>query len=58
MVIVITVGRFAAPYAPDKIGVAIPGSSPSREHLLGADGLGRDVLSRLLTGDVSVLVTP
>ncbi|MGH3765577.1 MAG: ABC transporter permease [Pseudonocardiaceae bacterium] len=58
MILVIAVGRFAAPYAPDKIGVAIPGSAPSREHLLGADGLGRDVLSRFLTGGTSVLVTP
>jgi peptide/nickel transport system permease protein len=58
MMIVIATGRFAAPYPPDKIGVAIPGSSPSREHLLGADGLGRDVWSRFLTGGTSVLVTP
>src|SRR5262249_11862533 len=58
MVIIITVGRFAAPYPPDKIGVTVPGSAPSREHLLGADGLGRDVVSRFLTGGTSVLVTP
>jgi peptide/nickel transport system permease protein len=58
MVILIAVGRFAAPYPPDKIGVAVPGSAPSWEHLLGADGLGRDVLSRFLAGGTSVLVTP
>lgn len=58
MVIVIVGGRFATPYPPDKIGVAIPGSPPSGAHLLGADGLGRDVLSRFLTGGTSVLVTP
>ncbi len=29
MVIVIAGGRFTAPYPPDKIGVAIPGSPPS-----------------------------
>lgn len=58
MMILIAGGRFVAPYPPDKIGVAIPGSAPSGKHLLGADGLGRDVLSRFLTGGTSVLVTP
>ncbi len=58
MIVVITAGRFAAPYPPDKIGVAIPGSAPSAAHLLGGDGLGRDVLSRLLTGGTSVLLVP
>ncbi|MEO7195314.1 MAG: hypothetical protein ABIZ05_10900 [Pseudonocardiaceae bacterium] len=58
MILVVAVGRFVAPYPPDKIGLAIPGSAPSREHPLGVDGLGRDVLSRLLTGGTSVLVTP
>lgn len=58
VMVVITVGRFAAPYPPNKIGVATPGAAPSGAHLLGADGLGRDVLSRFLTGGLSVLVIP
>lgn len=58
MVLLVVVGPFAAPYAPDRIGVAISGSPPSGAHLLGADALGRDVLSRFLTGGTSVLLTP
>jgi peptide/nickel transport system permease protein len=58
MVIVIGLGRLLAPYPADKIGVGIPGSPPSGEHLLGTDALGRDVLSRFLTGGTLVLVTP
>lgn len=58
MLIVIAGGRLAAPYPPDRIGVAIAGSPPSGTHLLGADALGRDVLSRFLFGGTSVLVIP
>lgn len=58
MVVVIALGRFAAPYPADKIGVGLPAASPSSAHLLGTDALGRDVLSRLLTGGTSVLLTP
>lgn len=58
MVIIIGLGRLVAPYPADKIGVGIPGSPPSGEHLLGTDALGRDVLSRFLTGGTLVLLTP
>src|SRR5579885_3188695 len=38
---------------------ADPGASPSRQHLLGTDDLGRDRLSRLLYGTrVSLLLAP
>lgn len=36
-----------APYDPDKISYDIL-TGPSREHLLGTDDLGRDILSRLI----------
>jgi len=52
------VGPFVAPEDPARVGVAVPAEGPSREQLLGADELGRDVLSRLLTGGVSVITVP
>jgi peptide/nickel transport system permease protein len=46
-----------APYPPDRIDLASRWTPPSRAHLLGADELGRDVLSRLLyAGRVSLAV--
>jgi ABC-type dipeptide/oligopeptide/nickel transport system permease subunit len=51
------IGPFVAPYDPEEIGVAKKYASPSSDHLLGADILGRDVLSRILQGAwVSMLV--
>jgi peptide/nickel transport system permease protein len=38
-----------APYDPEK-GVGTPFSSPSRQHLMGTDNLGRDVFSRIIYG--------
>jgi len=38
-----------APYDPEK-SVGIPFSSPSRQHLMGTDNLGRDVFSRIIYG--------
>lgn len=55
---VIAIGPFVTPYDPTAIGVGIPAQGPSTEHLLGTDALGRDVLSRFLTGGASVVAVP
>lgn len=48
-------GPFVAPYSPTAL-VGLPLDPPSGQHWLGADQLGRDVLSRLLNGGRSVLI--
>jgi peptide/nickel transport system permease protein len=44
------VAPFIAPYDPDAIDVKAILLSPSTSHLMGTDGLGRDVFSRMLYG--------
>jgi peptide/nickel transport system permease protein len=56
--IVVIFGPFLAPYPPNEIGVGPPLSSPSTQHLLGTDSLGRDVLSRLLAGGGAIIIIP
>lgn len=58
MLLLVLVGPALAPYPPDEVAVGAPASSPSATHLLGTDLLGRDVLSRFLTGGRSVLLLP
>jgi oligopeptide transport system permease protein len=41
---------FWTPYKMEEVGVALPYSGPSGAHWLGADALGRDILSRLMVG--------
>ncbi len=41
-------GPWAAPYDADAVDIAASLAPPSFDHLLGADKLGRDLLSRLL----------
>ncbi len=41
---------FIAPYDPYEIRVGKPLSGPSRQHWLGVDDLGRDLLSRIIFG--------
>jgi peptide/nickel transport system permease protein len=48
--VVAVTGRFWIPYDPVEYGVAPSLSPPNAQHLLGADQLGRDVLSRVLSG--------
>lgn len=48
---------FIAPYDPNDINVKAILLAPSTQHWMGTDGLGRDVLSRMLHGGrVSLLV--
>lgn len=45
------------PYRWEEVGVAVPYSGPSHANLLGADNLGRDILSRVMAGaQVSLIV--
>src|SRR4029077_3732550 len=55
---VIIVGPHLAPYSPYAIGVGPQVAGPSLQHLLGTDQLGRDVLSRFLSGGGGVLILP
>ncbi len=44
------VGPLLAPYPPEQTDILAASQGPSAQHLLGTDALGRDILSRLLTG--------
>ncbi len=50
LALVAIVALFWTPYPTSAIGVAQIYSGPSGSHLLGADELGRDLLSRLMAG--------
>jgi peptide/nickel transport system permease protein len=56
LVIVVTailaalLARWVAPYSPDQTDFDAILASPSREHLLGTDDLGRDTFSRVIWG--------
>lgn len=50
LVVVAVFAPLLAPYPYDEVNFAAITQSPSREHLLGTDSLGRDVLSRLIYG--------
>lgn len=61
VVIVLAIGVFGpaiAPYDPEALGDAKPALDPSASHLLGTDTLGRDVLSRVLSGGRAILILP
>lgn len=49
---------FIAPYPPDQLDFAAVNAPPSPEHWLGTDGLGRDLLSRLIFGARTALLGP
>jgi peptide/nickel transport system permease protein len=55
VVLVAVIGPFAAPNPPDALVTHVFGK-PSGQFLLGGDVLGRDVLSRVLTGGRVLLI--
>jgi peptide/nickel transport system permease protein len=55
-VLVAVFAPLLAPYSPTEIFVGSPFEPPSAEHWLGADNLGRDVLSRVIYGSRTVLL--
>lgn len=58
MALLILIGPLVAPYPPDETAVGPPLQGPSGDHLLGTDGLGRDVASRVLSGGRDVIWLP
>ena len=48
--LVCVIGPYVAPYDPEKLDFLGRFAAPGARHWLGGDQLGRDVLSRLLTG--------
>ncbi|MQA16540.1 MAG: ABC transporter permease subunit [Pseudonocardiaceae bacterium] len=56
MVLVAVLARLLAPHDPTAQDIANRLAEPSASHLLGTDGLGRDVLSRLLFGARTSLI--
>jgi peptide/nickel transport system permease protein len=55
IVLIALVGPYVAPHSPFTTGVAADYSGPSAHAWLGADGIGRDILSRVLCGGRGVL---
>ena len=54
VLLVAVIGPLVAPHDPTE-PVGLPGEAPSSAAPLGTDGLGRDVLSRVLHGGLTVL---
>lgn len=50
LVALAVVGPSLAPHSATDVDILAAGQGPSAEHLLGTDSLGRDILSRLLSG--------
>ena len=51
-------GPLLAPYSPVETNLALAWVGPVGGHLLGFDGQGRDVLSRLLAGATTSMLGP
>ncbi len=50
VVLVCIAAPLVAPYGPNDMDMTQMFASPSREHLFGTDGMGRDLFSRILYG--------
>jgi len=56
IVVVSVIAPLLAPYGPNEVLPGLARQAPSAEHLMGGDGAGRDVLSRLLfSGRVTLI---
>jgi ABC-type dipeptide/oligopeptide/nickel transport system permease subunit len=58
MLLLIFVGPLVAPHDPAELAAGPPTATPSADYPLGTDNLGRDVLSRFLSGGQAVLLIP
>lgn len=58
MLVIIALGPYLAPNPPNAIGVGEPFTGLGGDNLIGTDNLGRDVLSRFLSGGRTVLLVP
>ncbi len=58
IVVCCALAPWIAPYSPDAVDLANVSAGSSTAHLLGTDGVGRDLLSRLLFGGRSTLLVP
>lgn len=50
ILIIMMIGKKFRPYDPNLVNMSIRLQSPSTQHILGTDNLGRDVLSRIFAG--------
>lgn len=58
LILVAIFAEFVSPYAPDAADIANRLSFPSREHLLGTDNFGRDLLTRIIYGTrISLIIS-
>jgi peptide/nickel transport system permease protein len=57
-VLVAVLAPVIRPYDPEAVDLLDTYAMPSTEHLLGTDGTGRDILSRLMSGAASVMLGP
>ncbi|HJU49066.1 MAG TPA: ABC transporter permease [Gaiellaceae bacterium] len=51
-------GSWLEPYPPQEQDLLAASQPPSPEHWLGTDGLGRDILSRMIAGADSAVIGP
>lgn len=56
--VIVVAGRWIAPYPPELLYAGSPNEAASLDHLFGTDDLGRDILSRVLTGAASSITAP
>lgn len=58
MLALVIFGRYFTPYSPNELGTGPVLEGTTTNHIFGTDQLGRDVLSRFLTGGSTVILVP